>query len=258
MRPLLIDDATRTKLEQVKAHAAANPFSIDDMRELMTGRQVPAGDREGFSFEIPVGFRVVYTVEDHPSGRFKHISISVDDPKVAPSPEAVKYIMKEMGFEFSLEQCKVYIEEPIPAVNVLEPYDVAAFMEEEQNSISMRWNNEKKQLELVVDVPGAVLIQPNGDIKIIEPANQEHFTLEELQHFVGGEVQHVNMPRQVIVSDGKDVMTINQPICLMNEYGKINNLPRNEAATILYQDNLRSAFDDLYGPVVFCDKSLLR
>jgi hypothetical protein len=64
----------------------------------------------------------------------------------------------------------------------------------------------------------AKLIKVDGSETIVHPKDS-HFTLEELQAFVGGYVQMIQLP------NGEEMY--------LNEEGKLENLPINRRATTL-------------------------
>lgn len=119
MRILIINEAVKEALYTLKKHAEENPFNLDDMLDIMNKAEKPAGDREGFSCCIPVDFRVVFTIETHPQGLSRHLSVSVPTEGRSPHPEAVKLIMKELGFVCKLEDCTCYLEDE-KVINVVE------------------------------------------------------------------------------------------------------------------------------------------
>lgn len=68
----------------------------------------------------------------------------------------------------------------------------------------------------------AKLIKIDGTIQEIKPKNGKSFSLEEMQDFVGGLVQIFALP------SGKEF--------IVNEEGKINDLPENEMATKIWKE----------------------
>jgi hypothetical protein len=83
----------------------------------------------------------------------------------------------------------------------------------------------------------ATLIDPDGNVTEVSPANGSTFSLEELQAFVGGYIQIIGVS--------------NDRLCVMNEEGKLIGLPPNLPATAIV-DSLW-ADDYLAGTVLFCD-----
>ena len=123
MRPMIIDDNVKRKMEKLAAYAEAHIFSMDDLLDMVNKEKPPPGLDPNFQVEIPVGYKVVYSIEDQPAGKVRHLSVSVDAKGKLPSIPAVKEIMIMLGFTKEIEQCKVdleNLEEDHSAVNVLE------------------------------------------------------------------------------------------------------------------------------------------
>ena len=79
----------------------------------------------------------------------------------------------------------------------------------------------------------ATLIKSNGEEIIVTPNNKTDFSLGEMQKFVG------------------TVKTKNNKIMVINEEGKINDLPINQKATDLYK---YGDFDFIVGDVLICNE----
>jgi len=86
----------------------------------------------------------------------------------------------------------------------------------------------------------AQLVSTNGDVKSVKPKNNKTFSLKELQSYVDGYIQIVK--------------TRDDRLMIMNEEGKINNLPYNEIATSLY---IYGSHDVVVGNVLVTDKELI-
>ena len=84
----------------------------------------------------------------------------------------------------------------------------------------------------------ATLIKTNGVKTNLTPQNKTDFQLTELQKIVGGLIQIVK------TKDGRTMV--------INEEGKINNLPINQKASELYQYN---EFDFIAGDVLICNEN---
>jgi len=110
MRPLIIDSIAKEKIAKVIDHAKQNIFSVDDILDVMNKEKSKAGDSEGFTVVIPIGYTCVFSYENQPIGLARHLSISVDEPHKMPNVESVKEIMNQFGFESVLAQCIVGIE----------------------------------------------------------------------------------------------------------------------------------------------------
>jgi hypothetical protein len=82
----------------------------------------------------------------------------------------------------------------------------------------------------------AKLIKVDGTVTEVSPKDGKHFSLEELQEFVGGDIQMVQ--------------TISGRLMYMDEEGKLKNKPVNEKATDLFGYR---AYDLVVGDVLICD-----
>ena len=83
----------------------------------------------------------------------------------------------------------------------------------------------------------ATLIRPNGEEITVFPENKRDFQLDELQCIVGGLIELVN--------------TIDGKIMVINEEGKIKELPVNWKATELYQ---YGDYDLIAGDALICQE----
>ena len=124
IRPLIIDDSVKESLKSLANHAAKNPYSTDDLLDLMNKQIPPPGDLPEFVRELPFGYRVVFTIEHQPVGNVRHLSMSVDSPDMMPNVESVKAVMEILGFD-SIENCKIYPEDlgSRQAINILEIFE---------------------------------------------------------------------------------------------------------------------------------------
>ena len=122
MRPLLLDKTDLSALQTLRKFAEQHPVTLNEMKRIVSGQTPPVGDREGFSCQVSVGFRIVYSIEEHPKQAFRHASFSVDTVGKMPNHRAVQELMNHLGFILPLEKCLVKIENKF-AVNVLEPYN---------------------------------------------------------------------------------------------------------------------------------------
>jgi hypothetical protein len=83
----------------------------------------------------------------------------------------------------------------------------------------------------------ALVIKTDGIIDALLPKNNKVFTLEELKSVVGGYIE--------IVPIGKSTFMV------VNEEGKLLNLPINEGATRVYRAS-RNTDDFIVGNVLIC------
>ena len=84
----------------------------------------------------------------------------------------------------------------------------------------------------------ATLIKTNGEETNVLPKNKTDFKLDELQKYVGGIIEIVK------TKEGRTMV--------INEEGKINDLPINQKASELYQYN---EFDFIAGDVLICNEN---
>lgn len=89
----------------------------------------------------------------------------------------------------------------------------------------------------------AKIYKTNGEIIETEPKNGTDFSWEELNNIVGGYIEVAYLSKELIM--------------VLNEEGKINNLPTNELATMLYQNSI-SIHDYICGDVLVCDKKQVK
>jgi hypothetical protein len=90
---------------------------------------------------------------------------------------------------------------------------------------------------------GAKLYRVDGTIKKIEPQNGNTFSLEEMQNFVDGYIEVVNMGTKKFM--------------IVNEEGKISGLPVNFMATELHKKQ-KGYHELIVGDVIICDKSYIK
>lgn len=87
----------------------------------------------------------------------------------------------------------------------------------------------------------AQFIKSNGSEVELKPENGKHFSLEELQGCVGGLIEIVES------NDGR--------LIVLNEEGKLNELPINRKASALYK---YAGHDIIVGDVLICNKNQIR
>ena len=125
--PFILDDKGMAELRRIKANAEANPVSRETLKAMMEGMVDPVGDHEEYSCVLPVGFKIVYSIEEQPCGKCRHLSVRVQGGRNnrVPNEHMVGMVMKELGFKREVREClKVWLdEEPVKCVNVLDLYD---------------------------------------------------------------------------------------------------------------------------------------
>ena len=89
----------------------------------------------------------------------------------------------------------------------------------------------------------AKLYKTNGEVIEVSPKNNRDFTLEELQSFVEGDIEIINLTTDKIL--------------IVNEEGKINKLPFNELATELWK-KYYGRTDYIVGNALLCNSDEVR
>lgn len=90
----------------------------------------------------------------------------------------------------------------------------------------------------------AKIIKANGEQIEVTPKNGKDFKLEELKAIVNGWIEIVWLPN-------------NEDIMVINEEGKLMDLPFNSTATKIYYDAF--GYDDvIVGDVLLCDSNQVK
>jgi len=121
MRVLAITTEVEAAIAKVVAHAETHPVVMTDPATVK-----PIGDDPNYRVAIPMGYCAVFSIEEQPNARCRHLSVSVDAPGRCPNVPAVQMLMPYFGFKAHIEKCLVWVEHPDPAdpeyaaVNILE------------------------------------------------------------------------------------------------------------------------------------------
>lgn len=98
MRPLIIDDTARAEIARVVAHAQAHPLTRRQLADVVELQRAPIGDDPAHVAMIQFGFRCVFSIEDQPRGRMRHLSVSVPEAGRLPTPAAILMLADAFGF----------------------------------------------------------------------------------------------------------------------------------------------------------------
>lgn len=123
MRPFVIDSDTQKRIDEVVQYAESNPYLIDDAFNFINEKIGIAGDNPNHVCLIPVGYRVVYSIEKLPKWTQKHLSVSIDTDYKLPNIYVTAEIIKLFGFNSELENCFITFEKVSPersAINIIE------------------------------------------------------------------------------------------------------------------------------------------
>jgi hypothetical protein len=109
---LLIDEDVMARAKALTEYAEKNPYSVDDLLDVASGDMMLPGDQPEYRMEIPIGYKVVLTIDRYPYGSVRHLSMSSSNPGKLPRPEAVDAVLPLFGFKKSVNECHVTLEGP--------------------------------------------------------------------------------------------------------------------------------------------------
>lgn len=126
MRVLVLDEEAEAGVKKLKEFALSRRLSIHDIIRRGDGTDGAPGDDPNYVVRLKDGWRVVYTVEQHQSGWYHHISVSVDPrekEKQWPHPSGVEMILQLFGLGPIKTHSHLWQEHgPLKAVNLLFPF----------------------------------------------------------------------------------------------------------------------------------------
>lgn len=97
---LLMDEAVRERIREVVEYAETHPMTTEDLKDIIAGKKQSAGDDNNHVIKLSKHYRVVYSQEIQPDGKwYHHLSVSVPGRTQGkmPSIPVVKLIMEEFG-----------------------------------------------------------------------------------------------------------------------------------------------------------------
>ena len=126
---LLMDDEINQQINDLLLYAELNSFNMEQMVDAQKSKTstIPKDTYDNHVILLPYDIRVVYTVEEHPIGMCKHISISQN----GELPKKEDYILILDKFSFNVSQSKdvyTYSEKCLvdgiecKTLNVIEPF----------------------------------------------------------------------------------------------------------------------------------------
>ena len=106
MRPLIYTPAIQDQIDKVVAYGFAHPYTLSDLFQIKGHPSRAAGYDPQRRVNIPVGYGVVFSVEQQPPPMnwCRHLSVSVSKRGKYPSVAAVNLIMKLFGFRHQLTE----------------------------------------------------------------------------------------------------------------------------------------------------------
>jgi hypothetical protein len=111
MSALLLSPAVDQMLIGLREYAESHPMTMADVLRVIQGKLKRAGDNPEHVREVPVGYKVVLSVEEQPVGLCYHVSVSVSRPGKLPHPLAVDEILKRLLGKTIKDSIKTWQEE---------------------------------------------------------------------------------------------------------------------------------------------------
>jgi hypothetical protein len=131
-RPFILNQAVMEAIAQVKAYADVHVLSLIDLVKRMK-HKVPIGDDHKRCVEIPLGHRVVYSIETQIVGRTHHLSMSVDEKDALPALPVVNLAMFAFGVGVSfipdIEKEWAVISASLPLPKLEPAYLISIYIE---------------------------------------------------------------------------------------------------------------------------------
>ena len=135
--PLIIDEK---KIGELRKFAESHFIPIAEMRRIAEGQAAPVGERNGYDCNIDFGYRVAFSIEEHPRDKkdpsrgtawLRHMSMSQVEPGRSPSTITMGLVGELLGFpvknhEIDYEKCQIWMEDDAPnAVCEIEKSDAS-------------------------------------------------------------------------------------------------------------------------------------
>lgn len=128
--PLIITDEVRAAALEVAAYARLHRHNIHDMLRMQKaaadGTLSPLGHDEKRQLHIPMGYVLVYSIEQHVPGWCHHVSMSSAAKGRAPIPQSLDLAMEAMGLDVRMKDAVAVWMEDLSggekAVNAVIPF----------------------------------------------------------------------------------------------------------------------------------------
>ena len=128
MRPFLIDDNIKEKLNRLVEHAEQNIFEIDDLLDQMNDKSKSAGNDPDFCCTLPFGYLIIYSMFTVNEKTYRQMTVAVDTPGKLPSVPVVSELCRMTKFKYTPEDAMVddfligmsHDEAGQPAIRVVE------------------------------------------------------------------------------------------------------------------------------------------
>lgn len=128
VRPMILGAEELGRLKELKEYAEANPWTINYQLDANNGQRSGPGLIDEYQCSIPLGYKVVFTIEANPAGMVRHLSMSVKDGDRLPNPGGAKMIMHILGFKQPLMNCKISVEDLLDGGQAINIGELIEFM----------------------------------------------------------------------------------------------------------------------------------
>ena len=111
-------------LNKLKEYAESHRLSLDELYAIKRGDHPPAGDRKEHYVFCPVGYKIVFSIDESLSHRWvRHMSMSVNKINRIPNEISLREVCSHLGFK-NFEKCFIQKEQfHGNAIEVLEFFD---------------------------------------------------------------------------------------------------------------------------------------
>jgi len=122
-RKIIFDEYTRNEIKHIKKYAEKNIITSEKLQDMLDKGGYHLLEKDKSRLVGMFNFVIVYSIEEHPIGLSKHLSVSISGTRAIPKEEVLTSIMEEFGFEEELKNCHIWIKEYEyhSNVNILQP-----------------------------------------------------------------------------------------------------------------------------------------
>ncbi len=131
IRPILIGPEEVQRAKEVVAYAEEHRVNLKTLLRRQANDCDGLGENRKRRMQIPCGVSVVFSIEEHPAGWCRHLSIALYDPehKKCIDVTVAPLIMQLFGMRGDSRDCQaVYCEECVDclAINLIQDYDAGS------------------------------------------------------------------------------------------------------------------------------------
>jgi hypothetical protein len=104
MRPLIVDDVIRARIEEVIKYAGEHIYTKEMHEGIPSGKSRPPGDFMEYNVIFPFGYRAVFSLIETDKGLFRVLTVSVPVEGQFPSVHAFTEFIKLFKFRDDFDQ----------------------------------------------------------------------------------------------------------------------------------------------------------